>query len=625
MRLVQLLWFALVTLTLVASPSLASGWSGGPVSEPNTRFDRSPDGQSSMWQFANDGKTRAITERVYFDAVAMHSFEGLVNFDPNPDGGRTPSPVETTFMAFLGYWRDCNADGYIGDHSVGLDVYPTLTLDGPGLARCPRGSPYDDGTFVDGFRWIGPDAAPDASDPGSSDCVGNPLAPTGPGLLTGCHANRFDVSDCSGSISGYGQPPSCADVIGAGGAIEAVGPHSKVWSDWGRPGRAATPSVSLIPLPRGTLDDSDGTLQYVDDLTYGTPGPAAAGCPDLRCGVDSLAGDGTWDSKPCVGNDGRCLLRQTFYPPYQVKRLYNDSESDSERGSPFVEVWDYNPSDQRPDCAEVTDPEHLVGTPGLDPRVDPTFGSDPLDRGSIDPTVAQATRPDFLLVGDTNPGSCTKDGIHPIGTVWPSNNLEADGASSTAVLKTHVDQIFTFKPDARTDAVSPTGLPSNAPEGGYSYGRSNVLSGSPGWYSPTVWVMARREPAVEYQYVTTYAALTSAAIFNNTYSAISASTALPAGTLAAHTYGADRCPSGFGAYVGIGGWSCDMSAWQADVSASGAPVLGHHYDLRDVDCYDNRLFAPQPVATPVGAPVVQSPELTAASIADPADSCDANA
>ncbi|MHB8605940.1 MAG: hypothetical protein ACYDCK_11865 [Thermoplasmatota archaeon] len=597
---------------------LALGWGGGSAAEPSTKEDKSPAGATAMWGFANDGKTKPMAERIYFDGIALHSAGTALNalvqqFDPNVDGGRTLSPVQTTFMAFLGYWRDCNGDGFIGDHlapaaGATLAQYPTALLDSAGATRCPRGSPYNDGTLVDEFRWIGPDAAPNAQNANGNNCVGNPLAPNGPGVVTGCHQDINDISDCAGDTSTQAGIHSCQDTSAA------EGPHSKVWSDWGRASEQPLPSLLLLPLQRGALDDSDGTLGYADAFTVGT----------LSATVNGAAGAGTWQNKPCIGNAGSptspgrttpCLAPQTVYPPFQVKRLYNDSNADNQRGTDMVMVWDYNQNSNGGGTNGCNSAENnvgglgIVGTPGLNPRVDPTFTSDPANKGSIDPTVADNTRPDFVIQGDQSPGDCgTNDGIHPD----PFQSLEAGnyGQSGAGTPKFQADTNFRFFSDQRTDLLLPAGLPANmpyqqAPGSSAAFKAGGGYQG-PGWYGSSTWLMSRREPTVHVDFVTFYAALTPEAISNNTYAGNTAATALPAGVLGSHIYGSENCVNGFGPGVisPNGWWNCDASQWATPdkLDKRTEALVGARYDLRDVDCYDDSV-AP-------GAPAISADSVT---------------
>ncbi|MHB8606293.1 MAG: hypothetical protein ACYDCK_13670 [Thermoplasmatota archaeon] len=588
------------------------------MSEPSTAFDRSASGQTAMWQFANDGKTQPMKERIYFDGIFLS--DTTVGADPNLDGGRVTDPAEGYFMAFLGYWRDCNADGYIGNHAAplaggNLAQYPSSLLDAAGLVRCPRGSPYNDGTLVDEFRWIGPDASPNTANANWDNCVGNPLDANGAGLVNGCHKNVNDVSDCAGSTNQPGTPTSCGDTAAA------VGPHSKVWSDWGITTRPIYPRAAIYPWGRGTFEDTDGTLTYVDDLTFGITNYPPAGCPNLACEVDSVGGSGAWAGKPCIGNEARCVAPQQADPTYQVKRLWNDSTSDQQRGTDFVTVWDYNQnsvSGQSGGCnSDQIDGAGVVGTPMPAPKVDPSGRvlADPTNAGSIDATLADNTRPDIILAtsGDGHTGYCTQDGQH----LAPWANLETDSQVSFDTVKAGVDDFYAFSPDAgRTDLASPAGLPTNLPEDlgtGALGGPSGVVKSGAvqvGWFDTGGWVMERRESYLKFTYATFYAELTPNAISNDTYAANSAATALPAGALHAHTYASENCPTGFGSYVGTNGWNCDPAAWAAHNGVANGVVAGEKYDLRDVDCYDNRAFDINNVA---------GPSLSAAPLTDTAN------
>ncbi|MHB8606294.1 MAG: hypothetical protein ACYDCK_13675 [Thermoplasmatota archaeon] len=589
MRSRTILIVALAALTVLPAAPMALAWGGGSQSEPSTKEDRSAAGQAAMFQFANDGKTKPIAERVYFDGVLLHAVDPVLtvaNYDPNLDGGRTTSPAENLFMAFLGYWRDCNGDGYIGDHYAplgggNLAQYPAATLDAAGLIRCPRGSPYNDGTLVDEFRWIGPGASPDPSNPNSDTCLGV----AGQQLVKGCHNAQYDVSDTK----------------------------ARVWSDWGRPSEQFVPNSGIYPMPRGTFEDSTGTLKYVDDDTIGLNPNCNANGPSLSCTIDQTTGGPTWETKPCIGDQSNCLAPATVWPTFQVHRLTNDSNHDNERGNDIVSMWSYDPNTSNPDCSGfLVDPtgNGLFSIPSPNPRAGDKFSSDPTRYGSVDATEADNTRPFPALFGTSvEPGGCANDGGHDIFDAWPANNLEIDSAASlVGAAKTKIDQQYGFRADPRTDLLVPAGLPANMPTDGFTgsssvckIGGGCVIGNAPGWYANVVWT--GRPPragfgSLKVAYHTFYAELSPQAIANDSYAGNSAAVALPAGVLGAHTYASENCPNGFGVGVmGTNGWSCDQTAWHQTVTGPNVIVAGEKYDLRDIDCYDDRVTSGTPGVT----------------------------
>jgi hypothetical protein len=56
-------------------------------------------------------------------------------------------------VAMLGYWRDCNADDYVGSAALRASDYP---VGGVSTSICGPGSAYNDGIFIHEFLPIGP-------------------------------------------------------------------------------------------------------------------------------------------------------------------------------------------------------------------------------------------------------------------------------------------------------------------------------------------------------------------------------------------------------------------------------------------------------------------------------------
>lgn len=117
---------------LVATPT-GSAWTGpfNGQSEPSTSYDTG----AYIWQSPPQGPA----ERVYFSG----------NWLPlSPDG------LLHVVVAYFGFWRDCDRDGYIGSGAAGVETYPTILLLDD--SECPAGSQYNSGGTVTEFRWIGP-------------------------------------------------------------------------------------------------------------------------------------------------------------------------------------------------------------------------------------------------------------------------------------------------------------------------------------------------------------------------------------------------------------------------------------------------------------------------------------
>lgn len=142
--------FAVVALCLsLGSPLALAGWNsvGDPATpEPSTNQDAA---SPYMWHdaYAAPGPS----ERVYFNAF----------LSPLGSGSHQTAGF---WHAYLGAWKDCNRDGYIGSAATGSETYSTTLLLDPSV--CPVGGKHNDGTTVREFLWIGPGAS-DINDPGA--------------------------------------------------------------------------------------------------------------------------------------------------------------------------------------------------------------------------------------------------------------------------------------------------------------------------------------------------------------------------------------------------------------------------------------------------------------------------
>lgn len=131
---------ALLLLALLA-PLATSAWStpADPLPEPSTPEDAPP----YMWVEPND----ADRHRVYFSVSLLPS----------------ANSAGSLFVAYLGYWRDCNDDGHVGYGQGGPETYSPALLLNPAI--CPVGSPYNTGAAVKEFLWISNGPGGDVVDP----------------------------------------------------------------------------------------------------------------------------------------------------------------------------------------------------------------------------------------------------------------------------------------------------------------------------------------------------------------------------------------------------------------------------------------------------------------------------
>ncbi len=543
-------------------------------SEPNTKWDTS----EFMFQTAN----KNAVEKVYFNGLVIH--EDLLlspadSYDANLQGGTILTPVAMRMAAILGFWRDCNEDGYIGmagaPFSAGsFSIYPR-DLAGSSLNEgiCPRGSPYNPtnaitgqpNAYIDEFRWIGRALATGAPTP-----ICN--AATGMCVRATAVEDPYDVSDY----------------------------FARVWVDWNYPGGRHVPHQGLTAQPPGTYDDSEGTLKYVDDAAQQQ--------------FSSLLGS-TWTAKPKVGRcyadpqllggpDGTCGA----WPLYQVERLVSDRETVDEEPTSVVTVFDIendtggdnNPCDDGLDQTLPTG--HRIALADVAPRLHPEF----LVEGSLQGTLTNVYRGANVhnLTDQRNDRACN-------GPVFGPDSPESSQLDAEPTHRIATDYLG-YTPDQRYRLLAAQGYdyaPSDFLGVGVRSGPVAIAGDSPGWYGTFGWT--GRPPrtgwgSLNNTYTTFYADVTCGAVpipgcrTNNT--AARPDVSLPAKRHNAFVYGSEFCNAFTTGPSNVNPstlWECSISVWEkkrADDNAVGPnadiprrAILGETYDVRDVDCYDNTL------------------------------------
>src|SRR5438552_3945961 len=219
---------AIPTFALAQSVStplqLANGWSGKGEHEPSTSWDK-----TGTLMFQTPDQT-ATGHKVYFNAFMSQPICYAVCvggaddpfLSPNLGSVGTGIPGYPYIAhAFLGEWRDCNKDGYVGLADNALFEYrQELLLD---QSICPKTTvpfapgqnyhfPHNDGTWVHEFIPIGWNAQPGTGD-------NNPL----------------NINDSG----------------------------ARVWSDWGVPGAANGGQCFVSPEPRGTFHNVAGLSAWL--------------------------------------------------------------------------------------------------------------------------------------------------------------------------------------------------------------------------------------------------------------------------------------------------------------------------------------------------------------------------
>ena len=196
-----------VSLTL---PLAGATWYNDGQYEPDTTFD-----QSGGYMWANPD-TDVNGQKVYFSAWAALGPSGTA-----PNTGLTgsriyPAPA-INYHAYLGIWKDCNRDNYIGTADSALIAYPAA-LPGVDPGICPPGSAFNLDGWIHEFRWIAP-----------TDHLGND---TRQALFV---------------------PP---------GTVNDT--EARIWHELNLPGFQAGNTCPINPLPAGTTASTGGMIDYAD-------------------------------------------------------------------------------------------------------------------------------------------------------------------------------------------------------------------------------------------------------------------------------------------------------------------------------------------------------------------------
>ena len=140
--------YAILIALLLGVPSAAAAWHTMGTTEPDTPQDVAGGLMTATADQSPAG------QRVYFNVVPV---ESSTNANPNSDAteGRAYPVGQARFRAFLGVWKDCNKDGYMGLARGALLEYRHELLLGD-ASVCKVGTAWDDGEWVYEFRWLGP-------------------------------------------------------------------------------------------------------------------------------------------------------------------------------------------------------------------------------------------------------------------------------------------------------------------------------------------------------------------------------------------------------------------------------------------------------------------------------------
>lgn len=552
---------ALVLALVAVTPAALAAWGVAGEVEPDTAHDRS----GYMWSDASAAQdpTRSA---VYFNGVGLQSLTGSsggVQLNALPLGTRL-APVGTfQAYAYLGLWRDCDRDGYVGMASSALWRYRAELLTDASL--CPAGGAHNDGAWVTEFRWIN---------------------------------DRYE------SIAGV------------------LDPGSMVWGDFGRPTDAPFIDCRQVPLPRGTLGSTGGALGWAD-CQLGRPVGSTVNAVDDDGSKGLRFEDPNHPERDC----GSQLNRETPLGAEEECEGWGDALYERGDADPAFTVWDCsqpgtdvrNPLAPPGEEGPLKDPKDLQWrNDGSIAHVQPVAPAVDAD-GSVFVALQQAfVRWDCEAYTQGTAGAHL---LHPYNVA----SLESPYAQFAATDgKRQTDFAFSFMPGSHqesaqtrpggtlstplrsqcgnppatrpppelcADLLAPYRGPIGAVDGAYGLRLKGDQEGA-GWraaqsyraptYSGTLFRGNLEQAGV--QWLTFYAKLGSTL----------QTASLPAPGLG--TYGAETC--GIATSGVVAGWDCDPTHWWNTEMGGAAPPslavvarVGTEYHLRDVDCLDGHVAA----------------------------------
>lgn len=571
---------ALLLAFVIAAPTATALWRGAGGFEPDTPEDVT----GTMMFLEPDASADVSRHAVYFQAFTTAPETSL-----NPNLGLTGTRLlfapTLHHRAFLGEWKDCNNDGYIGLAESAIQDYPArLLLDD---VRCPAttGAPWpvhNDGLWVSELLFIG--------------------------MVDPCEfaSDAVREAECPG-IDAFARNER---VHYANGTF--------VWGDLGLPGSIPKTECILAPLPSGATTSTGAMLGWADCQSR-------RGLAETVNEADADGSLGLRFEDTQSPEDSSSLLNQRF-PVTPFGRGDEPGILQDDTSAASASVWDCGDDP----VAEVEDPEGRreialadpTGQLGSDrfPLVvvyaltglgfededgdDATPGvfrralTDDAGRYAVvpdvdarlhDPTASSWVAIEALVDGPA--GDCDPATESALAPAYVGHAVESDATPILEARKDRTSVTFTFYDGHRglhpeLDPYTGETTPSDGGTLWLDHGRGGD---GPMW---SALAQSEQDPQLVNRedlgftprlYFTYYARIgpTSFAF------------TLPSDTQKA--YGAENCGEATGGVVR--GWVCDPALWWRDAEGnSNAPkyaqglslgrVPGDVYHLRDIDCYD---------------------------------------
>lgn len=522
--------FAVACVLTLAFPVAGAAWNLAGAIEPDTPEDRA---DPTMPQLPDQDPDPAV-RRVYFSVVAQEDMPGPggARYNTNVLPGARMLPLASfSASAYLGVWKDCNRDGYVGSADGALWQYHTTLL--PDTTLCPPGTSHHNDSWVVEFVWISPIV----------------YLPGWPAL----------------------QPPH---VI--------VDPEAVVWGDLGRPGDSRAAPCDVARIPAGTTSRTAG-LVALADCALQRRGASALETLDETAGTE-LAFDDPDDPQGDCGhplNQPVGLLHDRRPCPGETPGKLAASDE------PLVTTFDC----RRSPSTNVNDPTGLDQVPNRAdgsiftiPTFNPGVSDDPMRASLYEPVNATAgvvircpyyPFPLYLLFLLAGPG------VIPYG----ASSLEAPDASEVQPAKRTADFLTEFADGSlrRGGSIPQPVL------GRYPYNAGVTVLEETYGVGYTTRGDGKRAP--EYSGLVRSDYTPAGATHLTFYARVGRGTVEAVALPPTRTYGSEACADGLSGIVA--GWDCDATHWWspaygATAAPSGVvpPRPGWSYHYRDVDCYD---------------------------------------
>lgn len=644
---------AFALAALMALPPAGAIWKVQGTYEPDTHQDAA-DG----WMFT-DAPTQA-EERVYFNVIQTYYFTGV---NPNTGavaGGRL-FDGNINMDAWLGTWRDCNKDGYIGMALSAETVYP--------LAEANAiGQPVDSS--------ICPVQARDPASPtfgGTNELVHNdgqwvrefiPIGP-GDGFNQGAHDFAF-LNDTEAGIWGDNCTPdqncpvtTCPLVLGyapatfssTGGFIAFADCLDSRFTGF----RVVTSGVNDVAdaLDAAGLHDQADAVRITDPVNAGSSGSIVNQHFPVSVWGDPYAGDGEQGGALVNGGVGVAPVDDQVHG---VQNPFSGGTQDGQRTGLLQENSEKNHADGTHDdrdaafttwdCAgdDTANQASPVGETKLTPDDDPTggvlIGGDGILFGQNGFTVwdgqpvrvpaAAPTLPYTVPHGSVYDGAnetfamCTTQNRAPLPFAFGNDGLnlglqsamspDRNGTAAEPAKRSN-DWYFTFVANGGqnallTQGIPGAGIPGVGGRGMPGSGEAQAGLDSSPWQFTNGGVL-NRPRVIRNDFATNPSTQPLPnAVYYTFYAKLGRTAGLSLPHAGSGVYGAESCQGDFDNVVN--GWDCNPDHWFDTAyggSASptdnwGRPVgvhVGTEYQLRDTDCYDGRVANDVPVGDDAAA------------------------